>query len=331
MNLMVPVVRLFLFCLLLIAGNHLSAQDAAFVHPGNASEWISPVLIESPYQLRMRHTQQFQQTSAHHYHYRHFSSVSWCLTKTNLRIGTSFYRENRNNLIFSNRYSMYFSKAIRLGRNFVWKHGLEISYFDRRMDYSRLSFGDQIDPSEGFTFPTGDVLRSGHVANMDFSYGTQFKWKDIVLNLAAYHLTEPNISLSTGNSPLPMRFAVHLGYDIYFNKYKHPFHYQPWFLTGDQGAFAWAQSGIQAFSDKYNFMLGWQYRSLTQKNGWIPTGLIASAGFNYNGARVRYGFRFLKGPSSDTQNFSHELSLGWDLISLRNNKKPHQDTHGLFQ
>nr|MDQ3100635.1 PorP/SprF family type IX secretion system membrane protein [Bacteroidota bacterium] len=85
------------------------------------------------------------------------------------------------------------------------------TYFQKSLDWSKLTFGDMIDPRRGFIYNTNDVPRGGTVGNADFSAGV-LGYSDIFfVGFAAHHLTEPNESLIVGTSKLPMKLTGHAG------------------------------------------------------------------------------------------------------------------------
>ena len=50
-----------------------------------------------------------------------------------------------------------------ISRTFSIKAGLQATYFQKSVDWSKLSFGDQIDPRKGFIYESQDVPRGGSV------------------------------------------------------------------------------------------------------------------------------------------------------------------------
>ncbi|MFN3874496.1 MAG: type IX secretion system membrane protein PorP/SprF [Flavobacteriales bacterium] len=98
-----------------------------------------------------------------------------------------------------------------ISRKFSMKVGFQATYFQKSLDWSKLTFGDQIDPRRGFIYNTNDVPRGGRVGNADFSAGI-LGYSDIFfVGFAAHHLTEPNESLIVGTSRLPMKLTGHAG------------------------------------------------------------------------------------------------------------------------
>lgn len=96
-------------------------------------------------------------------------------------------------------------------RNFSIKAGFQATYFQKSLDWSKLTFGDQIDPKRGFIRETQDVPRGGTVNQVDFSAGVLGFSDKFYVGFAAHHLTEPEESLIIGNSALPMKITAHAG------------------------------------------------------------------------------------------------------------------------
>ncbi|MCB0780176.1 MAG: type IX secretion system membrane protein PorP/SprF [Flavobacteriales bacterium] len=89
--------------------------------------------------------------------------------------------------------------------------GFQATYFQKSLDWSKLTFGDMIDPRRGFVYNTNDVPRGGSVGNVDFSAGLLAFTDVFYAGFAAHHLTEPNESLIVGTSNLPMKITAHAG------------------------------------------------------------------------------------------------------------------------
>ncbi|HRH39026.1 MAG TPA: PorP/SprF family type IX secretion system membrane protein, partial [Flavobacteriales bacterium] len=94
---------------------------------------------------------------------------------------------------------------------FSLKAGFQATYFQKSLDWSKLTFGDQIDPRRGFIYNTQDVPRGGSVGNADFSAGILGYTDIYFVGFAAHHLTQPNESLIVGQSKLPMKITAHAG------------------------------------------------------------------------------------------------------------------------
>ncbi len=98
-----------------------------------------------------------------------------------------------------------------ISRKFSMKFGFQATYFQKSLDWSKLTFGDQIDPRRGFIYNTNDVPRGGKVGNADFSAGLLGYTDIYFVGVAVHHLTQPNESLIVGTSRLPMKITGHAG------------------------------------------------------------------------------------------------------------------------
>ena len=96
---------------------------------------------------------------------------------------------------------------------------LEAAYFQRNLDWNKLSFRDMIDPSQGFIFTTQDIYREGFVKGSDFRAGALFHSKKWSFGFAAAHLNEPNESVAGGTSVsiIPIKLTSHVSGSIPVN------------------------------------------------------------------------------------------------------------------
>lgn len=72
-----------------------------------------------------------------------------------------------NTLNFSGIYSYH----LEVNRNFSIKAGFQATYAQRTLDWSKLTFSDQIDSRYGFIYSTKEVFGPNSVNYVDFSAG----------------------------------------------------------------------------------------------------------------------------------------------------------------
>ena len=104
-----------------------------------------------------------------------------------------------------------YSYQLPLTRSFSLKAGVQATYFNRSLDWNKLTFGDMIDARKGFVFNTGDTPRGGSSSNVDFSAGLLGFSKSFFAGFAVHHITEPDESLLEEESPLERKITVHAG------------------------------------------------------------------------------------------------------------------------
>ena len=110
------------------------------------------------------------------------------------------------------RFSGMYAYQLAITREFSMAFGFEATYGQKKLDWSKLTFGDMIDPKYGFIYNTNETKNVELVSYPDFSAGVLGFSKRFYAGFAAFHLTEPDEAfLSSGNSKLPMKFTGHAG------------------------------------------------------------------------------------------------------------------------
>ena len=126
-------------------------------------------------------------------------------------LGFMFTSDNAANTLKTNRFSAIYSYQVKVNRKFSMRFGAEATFFQKSLDWNKLTFGDMVDPRRGFVYQTGDLPRGGNVSGVDFSAGVLGFSEVFYFGVAAHHLTQPNESVIIGNSPLPMKITAHAG------------------------------------------------------------------------------------------------------------------------
>ena len=108
-----------------------------------------------------------------------------------------------------------YSYQMKLSRKFSVRLGFEATFWQKKLDWNQLTFGDMIDPIRGFVYQTGDLPRGGSRSGLDLICWFLGFSEQFYFGFAAHHLTEPNESLLTNEtSPLPRKFTGHMGFHI---------------------------------------------------------------------------------------------------------------------
>jgi type IX secretion system PorP/SprF family membrane protein len=107
--------------------------------------------------------------------------------------------------------SAIYAFQLPINRNFTISAGFQATYHQKSVDWSKLTFGDMIDPTRGFVYNTGEVPVRTSIGVPDFSAGMLGYSKNVFMGFSVDHLTQPDESFVTGASPLPMKITVHAG------------------------------------------------------------------------------------------------------------------------
>lgn len=121
--------------------------------------------------------------------------------------------------------NLAYSYHLKVSKKFSLNAGFEASYRQLSVDWSKLSFGDQIDPIEGFIYPTAEdiVNYSNNKGFTDFAtgfmgFGSANDKFDYYFGFAAHHITQPDQGF-LGESRLPMKITANVGASFPLNPY----------------------------------------------------------------------------------------------------------------
>jgi type IX secretion system PorP/SprF family membrane protein len=202
-------------------------------------------------------------------------------------------------------YELIFGDSIRmaLGAQAVFAH--------KRVDWNQITFGDMIDPRLGFIFQPGDIFHTNGRNFWDISTGLALQWRGLFLGGSAHHLNTPNVSVIVGNSPLPMRFGFHGGYNIrvplFIGEQSNIFTITPHMQYQRQQGFDMLVGGL--YLNCWNVTLGAFARSTDAVSGIL--------GYDFKFGRVAYSYDYVTSALTNASGGAHELSLSWRLGANR--------------
>jgi len=96
-------------------------------------------------------------------------------------------------------------------KSFTLSIGVQGTFHQKTVDWSKLTFGSMIDPTRGFVYNTNEAPPRTSIAVPDFSAGLLGYGKHYFVGFAMDHLTQPDESFVTGSSPLPLKYTVNAG------------------------------------------------------------------------------------------------------------------------
>jgi type IX secretion system PorP/SprF family membrane protein len=202
---------------------------------------------------------------------------------------------------------LVYSYHVKVNRKFSLMFGARASWYQKTLDWDKLTFGDMIDPRKGFIYSSGDVPRGGKRGFFDASAGVLGYSKNFFFGFAAHHLNEPNESMIIGNSKLPMRLTGHVGAEIKLGKksrYNNGTSIMPNIIYQYQQGFQELCIGTYI---KHNvFTSGIWFRN--------KDAFIVSLGINSKNFKIGYSYDITVSKlNNGTSHGSHEISLGLNL------------------
>ena len=202
---------------------------------------------------------------------------------------------------------LVYSYHLRVNRKFTMLFGARAAWYQKFLDWDKLTFGDQIDPRKGFIYQTGDEPRGGSRGFFDASAGLVGYSKHFFFGVAAHHLNMPNESMIVGESRLPMRFTGHMGAEIKLggdSKYTNTTSIMPNIIYQYQNGFQELNIGTYV---KYGvFNAGAWFRN--------RDAFILAIGINTGKFKLGYSYDVTVSQlNNGTSGGSHEVSLGLNL------------------
>ncbi len=99
-----------------------------------------------------------------------------------------------------------------LGRKFSLRAGIQATFLQKNLDWTKLTFPDQIDPRHGFVFNTNEQYPADGLTRTvaDFASGLVLYSERFFFGVSAHHLTTPNEGFIS-YSELPMKWTAHSG------------------------------------------------------------------------------------------------------------------------
>lgn len=208
---------------------------------------------------------------------------------------------------------LIYSYHLTLNRKWKMLFGARAAWYQKFLDWDKLTFGDMIDPRRGFIYATGDVPRGGSRGFFDASAGMVIFNKNFFAGGAVHHLNRPNESMIIGESKMPMRFTGHIGAEIQLgqkSKYANSTSIMPNIIYQYQNGFQELNIGTYIKYGSFNF--GAWYRN--------RDAFILTLGINTGKFKLGYSYDVTVSKlNNGVSGGSHEVSLG---INLNCTSKP---------
>ena len=193
-----------------------------------------------------------------------------------------------------------YSYQIPVTRRFSLKAGIQATWAQKSVDWSKLTFGDMIDERRGFIYTTQEVQRDKAANYVDFSAGILGFSEKYFVGFAVNHLTQPDESVIQGTSPLPRKYTFHAGGVIPVQSKGEPASLSPNLLVQMQGKFTQINYGM--YFSKGPIIGGLWYRN--------SDAFIALIGLHTGILKFGYSYDITITKLTQTTAGSHELSLG---------------------
>lgn len=300
--------RLFTTCLFLSLYTGVNAQDPTFTQFYANPLYLNPAFAGShgcP-RFALNYRNEWPQLSGNYVTY----SASYDQYFKNISGGfgvLATHDQQGQGTINTSMLGLIYSYHLQLGRKWKMMFGARAAWYQKFLDWDKLTFGDMIDPRRGFIYATGDVPRGGSRGFFDASAGMVVFNKSFFAGGAVHHLNMPNESMIIGESKLPMRFTGHAGAEIQLgrqSKYSNGTSIMPNVIYQYQNGFQELSVGTYI---KYGaFNVGAWYRN--------RDAFILTIGVNTGKFKLGYSYDVTVSKlNNGVSGGSHEVSLGLNL------------------
>ena len=224
-------------------------------------------------------------------------------------------RQGDHGALKTNQVSFMYSFRFQLSRTIYMNAGLQATLVNENLDWSTLTFPDQIDPDFGFIFNTNAVPPDDmNIFYADFNAGLLVYSKAWYGGLAVSHLTRPSNGFY-GLSELPMKITVHGGGLINLAEDRRRTSslslgtpvISPNLIYQHQGGFNYFNYGM--YLDWMPFIVGVWFRHGIEN----ADAFIFLVGFQQPTFKLGYSYDVTVSKLSNQTQGSHEITLGFML------------------
>ncbi|HTF02808.1 MAG TPA: type IX secretion system membrane protein PorP/SprF [Bacteroidia bacterium] len=209
---------------------------------------------------------------------------------------------------------LIYAPVIPLTRKSSISFAIQAGWWQKAVNWSKLTFGDQIDPRRGFTYETNELPPDNATrGNFDLGAGMVFTSSHVFVGAAVHHILEQNESFLNGTSKLPRKYTVHAGglIPLGHGRYDGDSYISPNVMYRQQGDFKQLNLGMYFKKDK--IVGGLWYRG--------NDSFIMLLGVEANQFRIGYSYDVTISKLTNATAGSHELSLGYQFTCKPPNKK----------
>lgn len=302
MKILKQLLVIFLIC---VASKEASAQDPTFTQFYSNPIYLNPAFAGSHGCPRfgLNYRNEWPNLSGNYVTYaagydQYFKNISG-------GIGVLVtHDEQGQGTIKTSMLGLIYSYHLKLGRKTSLMFGARAAWYQKSLDWNKLTFGDMIDPRKGFIYQTGDEKRGGSRGFFDASVGMVGYSKHFFFGIAAHHLNQPDESMIVGNSKMPIRYTAHMGAEIKLgskSKFNNTTSILPNIIYQYQNGFQ--ELNIGTYIKYSNFTIGAWFRN--------RDAFILAIGINTGTFKIGYSYDVTVSKlNNGVSGGSHEVSLG---------------------
>ncbi|MDB5262080.1 MAG: type secretion system rane protein PorP/SprF [Adhaeribacter sp.] len=205
-----------------------------------------------------------------------------------------------------------------LSEKLAFSLGMQLSYGSQRLDYSRLTFGDQLNDDGTTNLNSQELNFYDPVRYASVSTGAVVYDNNFWVSLAGHHLNRPVIGFNDASAYLPGKIIFNGGYKFALKTYYYLNKPYEWSITPSltytqQGPFK--KSDIALYTTYTPFTFGLLYRGLPFLSNYAYDQSVSLlAGIVVDSWRIGYSYDIPLSPFGTHNGGAHEISLSFEKI-----------------
>lgn len=214
-----------------------------------------------------------------------------------------------------------YAYEIKINRNLYIRPAVEFGYVFRALDFSRLTFGDQLHSDNPIS---GEIISDQAVQYADVNAGVLLYATNYWAGVSFHHINTPNQSFVNEESLVPMKFSLHGGYRFNLEG-KQPLDRDYIFVAANyksQGKFDQLDLGF--YYEHNSITLGVWYRGLpiaySQTAGLARDAIALLIGYKQASLSFAYSYDITISKLGLNSGGSHELTIIYEWANRKNRR-----------
>ncbi|WP_040496012.1 PorP/SprF family type IX secretion system membrane protein [Fulvivirga imtechensis] len=335
------------FCLLmLLMPEVVTAQDPQFSQFYAAPLYLNPAFAGATQQARvgLNYRNQWPSIDANFVTISAFFDTF--IESKNSGVGMLLMRDTEGQAgLKSTSVGLQYAYQLYITDWLTFRPGFQAAFYNRHVNFSDLTFGDQFDPNTGEIInPTNESFGNLSKNFVDLSAGGVLYTKNIWVGVAAHHLNTPNQAFEEDADPkeLPTKLSFHGGIKLLFSPgtmgsglYARPQERSltPTFQYKTQGEFDQLDMGLYLTLEP--IIIGTWYRGLPFKKleGFNNNeSIVLLIGFTKKGGQgdllnIGYSYDYTISKLGSGSGGAHEISISYSW----NNRDPRKPPKHIMQ
>lgn len=303
----------------------LSAQDPQFSQLYAIPTYLGPSFAGASGGTRVILNARDQWPSIPNEYISYSLSADHYFAESNTGVGVALYRDHSGDgNLLSTRATLQYAYAFSANKDFNLRPGVQVSYVNRSIDYSKIVFGDQLT----FDKPKAETIEpqlDESINYLDFSASVLGSHDRFWIGATLDHLTRPNQSLLGSKSAVPLKTVFYGGvkFEIKYRSLRSrredlyvTFHYKH------------QENANQAYTGFYwihnNILTGLWYRGMpfmkSHEDYLNNDAAVFMVGMRHLDFTFSYSYDFTLSQLITNAGGAHEISITWTKFPKKKKK-----------